>query len=216
MASIRCFQCQKRGHTAGKCPNREQSCENEIEKYIQVRDDQERKQRDGMNNLPQVEQEPASDKNANEKKKGEMEIIDMAVVDEEEEVEDAFKEKDAHDKDVDMDNDQEEEDPTTNWESGLQTSIHAHIEIATHMKIDLPKEMAIASSDVSQKKIETRKEMLALTSSKPQKRKLPITPRTLPEDIKKSTRSTTILEEPIIIRTAAKALPSTTPTKKIL
>jgi hypothetical protein len=81
------------------------------------------------------------------------------------------------------------------------------------MKIDLPKERAISSSDVSQKKIETREEILALTSSKPQKRTLPITPRTLQ---KKSTRSTMIIEEPIIIRTAAKVLPSTTPTIKVL
>jgi hypothetical protein len=29
MASIRCFRCQKSGHTARKCPNREQTYENE-------------------------------------------------------------------------------------------------------------------------------------------------------------------------------------------
>ncbi|KAG2179611.1 hypothetical protein INT44_006459 [Umbelopsis vinacea] len=205
MTSIRCFQCQKRGHTARKCLNREQSYEKEIDSYIQARDGQKKKQNDGINAASPEKQKPVSKNTVQEQKKGEMDITAMTVEEEE----------DVGDKDMDMDKDPEEEDPTTNWESGLQASMHAPIETATHMKIDLPKELT-GSPKVRTQKIESRKEMLAMSSTRPQKRRLPIAPRTLPEDIKKYVRSTTIIEEPVIIRVAAKDMPTTIPTTKIV
>jgi hypothetical protein len=211
LASIKCFQCQKRGHTARKCPNREQSFDNEIDSYIQVREKQEKEIQEERNEVTLIEKKKVQEKKIEKKSTTDM------VLEKEDQQEDASQEDEVLDKDIDIDIDMEneqekEEDPTTDWECGVSASIHAPIENATHMKIDSPKEMT--TSIVTQKKVDTKKEMLAMTSTKPQRRRLPIAHTTLPGDMKQSARHALTIEEPIIIRMAAKDLPSTTPTSK--
>lgn len=86
----------------------------------------------------------------------------------------------ADDLEMDMEENRKDEEEET---EGTSASVHVPFEIATHMKVDSPKEM------------------MALTITKVVKRKLPIANKIQTMNIKKIYKGITVLDEPTTITT---------------
>jgi hypothetical protein len=71
----------------------------------------------------------------------------------------------------------DKEDGIPDWEEGAAASVHAPVEMASSTKIVSQLRWATPVDGTSQKAIETKQEILALTSKKLSNRKLQISPR---------------------------------------
>jgi Zinc knuckle len=189
LARIICFHCRQNGHTAKNCKKRVTTFQEEMDDYVTVRNRLEKADNNKSTTIVTAEESMSTKESITVDNIKEVQQNDATLTEEDttqEMMEDEQSEC-AEEPDTEMSNAEKEVESNAEDDEqleGLSASIHAPIESSTQMKVD------------------SIKEMLAVTTAKPARRKLSHITTPINE-IKKATKGVRVIDEPITIFTPA-------------